>query len=270
MTFAERCEYDKLMSKKKLLGKTFGWLQVLEFDHDEVVTKRTYTKTKYYWKCKCTRCGKIVVVNGSDLTTGHSTSCGCLNADRIANGLHTTHNLTYHRLYNVHGSMIDRCYRVNSKSYKRYGARGIRICDEWYTPGIKGNPGLVNFIQWAYNNGYYDQPNGTPRGEILSIERKDYHGNYEPGNCTWIKLRDQASNTRNNHKIYYMGDYYNIADLKNIEPTVGFISNRLRKGWPESAISMALMKPEIGLHRENGIYKDNDGFTVLIPKIKKD
>lgn len=264
----QRIKQQKEQAKQRLLGKSFGWLEVIEFDHDELVDTNGYKKTKYFWKCKCNRCGNITIVNGSALTSGHAISCGCYKRDNISNGLHITHNLTHHRLYRIHDGMIDRCYRPNGSSYERYGARGIKISDEWYTPGVKGNPGLVNFITWAYANGYYDQPKDTPRKDILSIERVDNDGDYTPDNCIWIPLYKQAENTSNNHKLYYNGNWCNIENLKSISPTPGFIRNALRNGWSDNAISYALMHQDLQIHKHNGKYYDKDGFPVLIPKYK--
>lgn len=263
-----RAEVKKKQARTALLNKTFKWVKVLELDHEEEYIAKTYKKTKYFWKCECLRCGKIFIANGADITSGSTTSCGCYKRDSISNGLHVTHNLSYHRLYRVHGGMIDRCYRSNSTSYDRYGARGIKICNEWYTPGVKGNPGLVNFINWAYANGYYDQPKDTPRKDILSIERLDINGDYTPDNCIWIPLYKQAENTSNNHKLYYNGDWCNIENLKSISPTPAFIQNALRHGWSDNAISYALMHQDLQIHKHNGKYYDKDGFSVLIPNYK--
>ena len=38
---------------------------------------------------------------------------------------------TLHRLYGIYRKMIDRCYNKNSRSYKNYGAIGVRVCKEW-------------------------------------------------------------------------------------------------------------------------------------------
>lgn len=35
------------------------------------------------------------------------------------------------RLYNIWNSMIGRRYREKSDSYKHYGGRGIKVCEEW-------------------------------------------------------------------------------------------------------------------------------------------
>ena len=35
------------------------------------------------------------------------------------------------KLYWIYYAMLDRCYNIKSPRYKDYGARGIKVCDEW-------------------------------------------------------------------------------------------------------------------------------------------
>ena len=56
---------------KNLTGQKFGKLTVLERDID----KRN--KEKVYWKCQCD-CGNIISVEGGQLKSGKTMSCGCL------------------------------------------------------------------------------------------------------------------------------------------------------------------------------------------------
>ena len=43
--------------------------------------------------------------------------------------------------YGSYHSMMDRCYREKSCNYNRYGARGIRVCEEWHN--------IENFEKWV-------------------------------------------------------------------------------------------------------------------------
>lgn len=72
--------------------------------------------------------------------------------------------------------MKKRCYDKNNKSYRWYGKKGIKICDEWLN-----NP--KSFEDWSLQNGYV---NG------LSINRIDANKDYSPDNCEWIEFSENA------------------------------------------------------------------------------
>ena len=86
------------------------------------------------------------------------------------------------RLCRILSGMKNRCGNPNTKGYKYYGARGIRVCDEWL-----GKEGVDNFVRWAFANGYADN---------LTIDRIDSIGDYSPSNCRWISL---SENVRRSH-----------------------------------------------------------------------
>ena len=113
------------------------------------------------------------------------------------------------------GKYEKRCYSPNSDRYKNYGARGITICDEWKND-------YSNFYKWAYNNGYNDN---------LTIERIDINGNYEPSNCTWISIKDQAKNRTSNKWVYLDDVKYSPSELERIyKISVNTIYARIARG----------------------------------------
>ena len=59
-----------------LTGRQFGRLVVLSR-----ATNNRYKGAR--WKTQCD-CGKTAIVSGSDLRSGHTTSCGCLHRERLA------------------------------------------------------------------------------------------------------------------------------------------------------------------------------------------
>lgn len=55
------------------------------------------------------------------------------------------HGLSNTRLHRIWSHMKNRCYNKNSEKYKNYGARGIKVCDEWLSD-------FVVFYNWVINN----------------------------------------------------------------------------------------------------------------------
>ena len=89
---------------------------------------------------------------------------------------------SYNNLYRRYMDMKGRCYNHNNCNYKHYGARGIKICDEWL-----GKDGYKNFEKWSLENGYKKE---------LSLDKIDNNGNYSPDNCRWATKRIQNINKR--------------------------------------------------------------------------
>lgn len=59
----------------------------------------------------------------------------------------TTHGLANHKLYRVWDGIKQRCYNPKNIAYKRYGAVGIIMSDEWKNDFKK-------FYDWAIDNGW--------------------------------------------------------------------------------------------------------------------
>ena len=141
------------------------------------------------WKCLCD-CGKECVVRGSYLRNKHTLSCGCLQKEKssiacVKSGRDKTvkHDMAKTPEYRAWSHMKDRCNNPKDKNYKNYGARGIKVCDEWINSFDK-------FLEHI----------GRKPERKLSIDRIDNNGNYEPGNVRWATSKQQAMNTRRSRK----------------------------------------------------------------------
>lgn len=66
----------------------------------------------------------------------------------------------------IHYEMMRRCYNPKCVSYNSYGAKGIKVCEEWHD--------RETFKQWARENGY---------SKDLKLCRKDSTKDYTPENC---------------------------------------------------------------------------------------
>lgn len=176
------------MRKKDLTGKRFGRLTVVSFSHKSECGKN-------YWVCHCD-CGKEIITNSSNLITNQSKSCGCLRK-KTSSLLHKKHGQSETRLYNVWRAIRSRCLLPNTKSYNRYGGRGIKICKEWYK-------NFEPFFIWSLKNGY-------KKG--LTIDRIDNNGDYCPENCRWTTVKEQSKNRRNSVFYILNGVKTNLSDL---------------------------------------------------------
>lgn len=199
------------MLKNDITGNRYGKLVV-----------KMYLGRKHhssYWRCLCD-CGKEVDCYYGNLVRGTTTSCGCMRSE-YAKMSRNCHGESTSRLYKEWSSMRNRCFNKNSRNYRLYGGRGIKVCDEWSA--------FWPFRNWAYSNGYADN---------LSIDRIDPNGDYSPSNCRWIPMEKQAGNKRTNVFIEYNGEKKTIAEWSRVLGiSRAMLQYRVKAGWtPEQCI----------------------------------
>lgn len=175
------------MRFEDLTGKKFGRLTVIE----NLGTNKNGT---YEWLCQC-ECGNYKVAVTSHLKTGVVRSCGCLVSETTAkrnykNGMFVRHegDITF----STWSSMWHRCMKEGEKYYHD---KGISVCERWR-----------NYDAFLEDMG--------PRPSLeMTIDRIDFNGNYEPGNCRWATHTQQANNTSKNRRFEINGESLTIAQI---------------------------------------------------------
>ena len=215
---------------RDLTGCKFGRLTVAQYSHR--------VGQQHLWLTVC-ECGKQQVVYGSNLTRGHTQSCGCLQVERasfahigrVYRATNLRHGMSNSPTFRAWGGAKNRCLNPKNKKYKIYGARGIKICERW-----------MRFENFLADMGI--KPPGTSLGRI------DNNGNYEPGNCRWETPLQQANNTRTNRFIQFNGETRTLAEwarLKGLGRAT--LALRVKKQWPPEKLfwpAQPMRKPRKG------------------------
>ena len=193
-----------MRNQRDLVGNKYGKLLVLKsLGHIKPGNGH------YYSLVRCD-CGYEFNLQDTLLLNNRRFQCPMCSKNNLK-----THGMTNTSLFHIWSGMKQRCNCPNNSSYPDYGGRGIEVCEEWTS--------FISFKNWALNNGY-------KKG--LSIERKDVNGNYEPSNCCFITMRDQAKNKRTTFYVNYEGRRMRVLDVSEL---CGIKSNtikyRLTHGW---------------------------------------
>lgn len=154
-------------------------------------------------KCDCGNIKPVVLLN---VRKGLSKSCGCLIKERTKDR-NKTHGLTHHPLYSVFNGIKKRCYLHTDKSYKNYGGRGVRICDEWLND-------VSSFVSWAISNGWKTgmQIDKDRKAMKLGVEALIY----SPEMCSVVTNKENTWSRRSSKMVEYMGEVKCIAEWGDV------------------------------------------------------
>lgn len=159
------------------------------------------------WYCQCD-CGKTTTTHGDSLRRGASVACGCFKLDQS-----TRHGMSRTPTHISWSSMIQRIDDSNHPQWKRWGGRGIKVCERWRL--------FENFL-----SDMGEKPEGK------SLDRINNEGDYEPGNCRWADVKTQQRNRRDSRLITYNGETHCMTEWAariGISPTSLW---RRLKSWP--------------------------------------
>ena len=195
---------------RDLTGQNFGRLVVEAFAGKDSIGK-------VLWFCRC-ECGGTKTTRAENLSSGSTRSCGCMAQEqREAAAKKRNHDFSRAnntKEYRAWESMIRRCYDPKHASYARYSAAGIKVCDTW----------RESFAAFLTCMG--KAPNGA------TLDRIDNSRGYEPGNCRWATMKQQANNRRSNTLLTFNGETLNIQGWsERLGRPKSTITNRIRYGW---------------------------------------
>ena len=138
--------------------------------------------------------------------------------------------IKYSKLYDlslrrVRSDIIKRCYNPQSHAFINYGARGVRVCQEWLD-----NP--ESFYKWALQNGW-------KKG--LHVD-KDIKGNdllYSPETCSIVTQAENNAAKRNKPqrnvaKFKFKGEMLTIREISN---KVGISADTIRERMKQNNLS---------------------------------
>lgn len=175
------------MRRKSYMGITFGRWTVTGDAPDQ--------KRSRMLACVC-ECGNTKEIYLGSLTSGASSSCGCLNSE-MASARRKTHGLAKTRTHNIWVPMKARCLNESCRAYKNYGGRGITVAERWLE--------FSNFLE--------------DMGECpdsMSLERKENSEGYSKDNCKWATAKEQANNTRRNQTFSVDGQTLTISQISEL------------------------------------------------------
>ena len=125
--------------------------------------------------------------------------------------------------------MMARCHHKSNHKYKRYGGRGISVCERWH-----------DYENFKKDMG--ERPEGT------SLDRINNDGDYCPENCRWATHKEQNRNRSDNRRIEFNGETKTLpewADIAGISRTA--FKRRLERGWDfKRALSQPLTEQNHG------------------------
>lgn len=208
-------------------GLVYGRLTVVRY-----AGKSDHSVPVCLWECRC-ECGNTIVTSAVCLGSGNTRSCGCLVKDTLTS--RGTHRQSKTRFYKQWLAMVNRCTNPNNSAYKRYGARGITVCQRWRT--------FENFV-----SDMGTRPDGKSLDRINNSmgywcgKCAECSANNQPANCRWATLIEQANNTSANRRISFNGETLTLSQWAvKTKITVGAIHARLKRGWSlEQALTVKM------------------------------
>jgi hypothetical protein len=161
--------------------------------------KKLKKQAKAKYKCQC---GKIFIATINNVKSGNTVSCGCIRKGVRRQNL-VTHGMTRTPIYNLWRAMKNRCTYPSSGNYKYYGAKGVKVCEEWEND-------FMSFYNWCMDNGY---KKGLYLDKDIKAKKLGVTPNlYSPDRCTFVTKHENDNCKKNNRFIEFNGVSKTICD----------------------------------------------------------
>lgn len=171
------------MDKLDIVGKKFGLLKVLSYDHSEEFQERRKEngefrcciRTRHYYNCQC-ECGKEKVFLRGNLITHHVKSCGCLK----------NRNCSESKTWAGHGEISLRTWshiKNHALGRKDLNKRefSITIEDAWEKFKEQDGKCALSGISLSLK-----ATKGNYKEKTASLDRIDSSKGYIEGNIQWV------------------------------------------------------------------------------------
>lgn len=209
-----------------LSGRRFGRLTVIKRE-----VKSNVKNKKPYWLCRCD-CGNKKIIKATELKNGKTQSCGCLKIEKIKES-NTKHGMKGTRFYTIWQDMKARCNYVKNDNYKYYGARGIKVCEEWNL--------FDNFMNDMYDSYLeFERINGK---DSATLDRIDFNKGYYKDNCKWSTVLEQNRNRRNNTRVIVEDKEF--STINELAEYYGLNKETVRYRYKNGKRGKELIKPTI-------------------------
>jgi hypothetical protein len=220
-TEAGSCEEGKVKYKiSKGVELAFNsWFEVIS----------VITKGSCLLRCKC---GVEKVLKFS--FARRDVSCGCKRRQATPTLRHGMSKTSEHRTW-CH--IRQRCHNPSDAGYYKYGAKGVSVCDRW---------------RYSFENFVEDM--GLKPSPSHSIDRINVLGNYEPSNCRWATVDEQANNKRTSIKTVWKGIEMSLMEICKLENMNYPLANSrvYALGW---SVEDAVLIPRNGSRNGRNSYK---------------
>ena len=134
--------------------------------------------------------------------------------------------------YQTWKGMKERVNNPNSKTYYRYGGRGVLICPRWIE---------------SFNNFISDmREKPSPKHQL---DRIDNNGNYTWINCRWVTPQQNGCNSSVSKRWFIFGDEY--ESLNVAESKTGITKGKIKYMCDGATVDGVYYPPKGGCYSES-------------------